>query len=72
MEAMRVIYCSGCDRDVRVVLAEGHERNGPYEELFDAECLEIGGQCTGTTCPICAVPFHARPTGERADETAAA
>ena len=51
----RVIYCTGCDRDVEVLLRDGHEAAGPHPELAEAVCLEAGWRCTGTSCPICAV-----------------
>ena len=69
----RVIYCTGCDRDVTVLLRDGHEGDDPYEELCGAACLEIGRECTGTTCPICAVPADdGRAGGARAEDLAAA
>ncbi|MGE0351938.1 MAG: hypothetical protein AB7I33_00215 [Gemmatimonadales bacterium] len=51
------IFCSGCDREVRVVLTaepvhEGHA-NLPDSELV---CLEIGDRCTGSLCPVFALP----------------
>ena len=47
--ATKTIYCSACDREVVV---------RPTEEgkLEGAVCLDIGEQCTGTMCPICAEP----------------
>jgi hypothetical protein len=65
MEA-RVIYCSACDRNVEVVLRQDGE-------LAEAACLDIGERCTGTTCPLGAVPpdeVRARP--ERIRKPAAA
>ena len=44
------IYCSACDRDVRVVLPTEHS----IETLEGAVCLDIGPRCTGVMCPICA------------------
>jgi hypothetical protein len=64
----RVIYCTGCDRDVEVVLRDGSEAGGPRPELAEAACLEVGWRCTGTSCPICAVPLDPA----RAREAAAA
>ena len=52
----RVIYCTGCDRDVEVVLRDGSEAGGPHPDLAGAECLEVGWRCMGTSCPICAAP----------------
>lgn len=59
----RVIYCTGCDRNVEVLLA-----GGPTPELAGATCLEAGWRCTGTSCPICAEP----PGGAQAKDEAAA
>ncbi|HEX8903490.1 MAG TPA: hypothetical protein VF771_01470 [Longimicrobiaceae bacterium] len=58
----RVIYCTGCDRNVEVLLRDGGE-----PELAGAVCLEVGWRCTGTSCPICAVP--AGRAGEMENET---
>ncbi len=49
------MFCSGCDRDVRVVLTaepawEGHATVQEPEFV----CLEIGATCTGALCPLCA------------------
>jgi len=51
----RVIYCTGCDRNVEVMLRE----DGDERELAGAVCLEVGWRCTGTSCPICAVAVGA-------------
>lgn len=60
----RVLFCSGCDHDVTLRL-RGGRAGEPLDQVIGAECLEIGERCTGTTCPICAVPPHARATAER-------
>lgn len=51
------IYCAGCDRDVRIVLTAEPVHEG-QANLADAEpvCLEIGDSCTGSLCPIFALP----------------
>jgi hypothetical protein len=51
------MFCSGCDRDVRVVLTEQPAHDG-HATLPDAEfvCLEIGDQCTGSLCPLAGLP----------------
>jgi hypothetical protein len=68
----RVIYCTGCDREVTVVLRDGHEAGGPEPELRGSACLEIGAGCMGTSCPICAVTEdEARAEGALADDAAA-
>jgi hypothetical protein len=48
MKVMITMYCSACDRDVRVQLNESGTLEG-------ATCADIGASCTGTMCPICAV-----------------
>jgi hypothetical protein len=45
------IYCSACDRDVTIAVADGDKDF----KLEGAVCLDIGATCTGTLCPICAV-----------------
>lgn len=49
----RQVFCSACDREVRVLIAEPTLTDG-QAPLPDAEavCLEIGKQCTGAMCPI--------------------
>ena len=44
----KTIYCSACDRDVRIQLTNPGTLEG-------ATCADIGASCTGTLCPICAV-----------------
>ena len=51
METKR-IYCSPCDRDVTIEVADGKKDFS----LEGSVCLDIGATCTGTMCPICAVP----------------
>lgn len=56
-----MMYCSGCDRNVRAVVTdEPHEEEG-QAAVFDTEviCLEIGEQCNGGTCPVGAVSAEA-------------
>jgi hypothetical protein len=47
------MYCSGCDRDVAVVVTDAAlpdaQANVTGEELA---CLEVGTGCTGSRCPI--------------------
>jgi hypothetical protein len=47
------VFCSACDRMVRVLIAEASTQSG-QAELQDAEvvCLEIGVACTGNMCPL--------------------
>jgi hypothetical protein len=51
----RTIYCSACDREVQLVLAEGRDGSAGDPELQGAVCLDIGESCTGAMCPVCAV-----------------
>jgi hypothetical protein len=48
----KTIYCSACDRDVVIEIADDKSESS----LEGATCLDIGEMCTGTLCPICAVP----------------
>lgn len=47
------MYCSGCDRDVPVLMSNtvDHETQA---NVHDAElvCLEIGDWCSGALCPL--------------------
>lgn len=57
---IRTMYCSGCDRNVRVLLpddASGH----PQANVHDAEliCMELGDWCNGALCPLGAAEPHA-------------
>jgi hypothetical protein len=52
----RIVFCSACDRDVEVVLRDGNEADGPHPDLSGAVCMDIGRHCTGSACPIAAVP----------------
>lgn len=55
MEKQR-IYCSACDREVEVLLRDGAQAADDAGALEGAVCLDIGERCTGTSCPICAIP----------------
>lgn len=50
---MHKMYCSGCDRDVRVLTTDvvDHETQA---SVHDPEliCLEIGEWCSGNLCPL--------------------
>ncbi|HEX6059572.1 MAG TPA: hypothetical protein VFZ11_11210 [Gemmatimonadaceae bacterium] len=54
------LYCPARDQDVRVVLTDEPVHDA-QATVMDAEliCLEIGDQCTGQLCPICAMPPEA-------------
>ena len=43
----KMIYCSACDREVAILTRD--------DQLEGSVCMDIGEQCTGTMCPICAV-----------------
>ena len=47
------LFCSACDRQVRVLIAEAppgeHQATMHDDELI---CLEIGDHCTGNLCPL--------------------
>lgn len=47
------LFCSACDRAVRVMITDAPSMEGEAT-LHDDEviCLELGTQCTGTLCPI--------------------
>lgn len=49
-------FCSACDRDVRILVAEEplHDAQAPVSDP-EVVCLEIGEQCTGNLCPVGAV-----------------
>jgi hypothetical protein len=47
------VYCSGCDRNVQVLMEDaGHD--DAQASVHDPEviCLEIGDHCTGALCPL--------------------
>lgn len=47
------LFCSACDRQVRVMITDSPAHEG-QATLHDEElvCLEIGEQCTGNLCPL--------------------
>ncbi len=47
------LYCSACDRPVRVLITEmpSVEGQAPLEDR-EVVCLEIGAKCTGSMCPL--------------------
>ena len=49
----RNVFCSACDKDVRVVVTDEPSQDG-HANLHDSEvvCLEIGHHCTGGLCPV--------------------
>ena len=57
---IRTMYCSGCDRNVRVLLPDGAPGH-PQANVHDAEliCMELGDWCTGALCPLGAAEPHA-------------
>lgn len=67
----RTVYCSACDREVQLVLADG--RSGPEPDLTGSVCLDIGESCTGAMCPVCAIsPERIRGLLVQIDEDPAA
>lgn len=47
------MYCSGCDRDVPVLIGDvvDHETQANIQDS-EMVCLEIGDWCTGAMCPL--------------------
>ena len=56
----RLMYCSGCDRNVRVLITDtvpdDAQANVPDPELI---CSELGEWCSGALCPLGAAEPHA-------------
>lgn len=48
-----VMFCSACDRQVRVLLTPHpvYDGHAPIHEE-ELVCLEIGNKCTGNMCPL--------------------
>jgi hypothetical protein len=53
---VHLAYCSGCDRQVRVVVNPKVVAEGREPSAEDLICLEHGEACTGSLCPIFGVP----------------
>jgi hypothetical protein len=53
---IHLAYCSGCDRQVKVVVNPEVVRAGREPTAADLICLEHGTACTGQLCPIFGVP----------------
>ena len=51
-----IMYCSARDQDVHVVVTDDPVHDA-QASVSDSEliCLEIGDQCTGSLCPVCAM-----------------
>jgi len=49
-------YCSGCDRQVRVVVSPLAVREGREPTEGDLICLEHGDTCSTDLCPLFQVP----------------
>ncbi len=49
-------YCSGCDRQVRVIVNPKALREGRKPTEKDLICMEHGESCTGNLCPLFNVP----------------
>jgi hypothetical protein len=64
METHR-IYCSACDREVTIQIVSPDQERGDDNALMNVVCLELGEQCTGTFCPICAQPAPIKSRSRR-------
>jgi len=53
---VHMAYCSGCDRQVKVVVDPEVVEAGRDPTRSDLICLEHGTACTGKLCPIFDVP----------------
>lgn len=53
---IRMAWCSGCDRSVRVTVHPRVLKEGREPTPADLVCLEHGDRCTGELCPIFEVP----------------
>ena len=49
-----MIFCSACDRDVAVVIRSDENAEETDITMMNVLCTEIGANCTGTFCPVCA------------------
>jgi hypothetical protein len=49
-------YCSGCDRQVRVIVSPAVLREGREATQGDLICLEHGDTCDTDLCPLFNVP----------------
>jgi hypothetical protein len=49
-------YCSGCDRQVRVIVNPAVLREGREPTTGDLICLEHGDSCDTHLCPLFNVP----------------
>jgi hypothetical protein len=56
----RMMYCSGCDRNVRVFVPDA-PAGSAQANVHDAElvCAELGDWCNGALCPLGAAEPHA-------------
>lgn len=53
---VHLAYCSGCDRQVKVVVNPEVVEAGREPTAADLICLEHGTACSGKLCPIFGVP----------------
>lgn len=53
-------FCSVRGRDVRIAVTDLPTHDG-QATLHDAElvCLDVGGHCTASRCPVCGLPSEA-------------
>ncbi len=52
--AVRMVYCSACDRNVALMVEP--ENEVARRSNTDCVCLDYGEKCTGEMCPILAIP----------------
>ena len=58
----QTVYCSGCDRNVRVAVVHEPEA-GKAVDPTAFVCLDCGSRCTGSLCPL----FEITPAQMRAN-----
>ena len=56
----QLTYCSARGRSVRIAVTDRPTHDG-QAPLHDAElvCLDVGGHCTASRCPVCGLPAEA-------------
>lgn len=57
----QMIFCSACDREVSVIMADVPRITDGQATLADSAvvCLEMGERCSGALCPVGAVSQEA-------------
>lgn len=56
----QMTYCAARGREIRIAVTDDPAHDG-QATLHDPElvCLDIGGHCTATRCPVCGLPPEA-------------